>query len=643
MDELRLAIAVTFVVSGAACAIAGVRAWRRLSAPDVRRGLVALFVITTSWAWLEGARLLVDLRPMVAHVGYLGGLVVGLAAVAAWLYFCSAYAGLSYHRDRRVLGAGAGVYLFVTSLKLTNPLHGQYYTVTITETPFRHLAVNPGTLHWLVVGGVYVLLALSFVALASAFREARANTTALWVLSAVAAVPVVPQIIRALQTGMLLGLNYEPVGVAVFAVGVLYVVDDTFVAVGAMARQQVVDEMESAVVVVDEERTLLDFNDAAADLFPETAAGRSLRDCCRTLDEEVGECVDHDSATGDGDGVATAAGSGAGTPSADSERADAEVDVSVDVDERPVLADLDGGRVLTLTHDRRPRHYLLRVVDVDLGARTLGHGIVLSEVTDLEEERRKLRRQNEQLDDFAAGITHELRNPLAVIQGYVERLGKATDGEIDETAVDSATAEIAAATGRMDTAVDELNVLARRGRPVEEMTPGRLDAVVDAACDVVDTTVETVVGTDGVVVADRSRLRLILVNLLTYADEEGADRMTADVRERAFIVELSGEFDIDETRRLLRYGYASGQGDTRLSLANAQALCRAHGWSVDIEYATGDGPGPVAFLFSHVDATPGVPEATASTTDSQQRPTTDDFDVDERRRRRRGSAAGAGE
>jgi|APHM01.1.fsa_nt_gi Bacteriophytochrome (light-regulated signal transduction histidine kinase) len=580
MFSLKLAVVGAFVLSALVCTAAALRA-RRLADGDLRVGLTGVFVLTAVWSVMEAVRLFTPVDRTIAHVGYLGGLVVGLAAVGAWLYFCSAYAGLSYHRDRQYLATGAVAYLAAVSIKLTNPVHGGYYTVQLRDVPFSYFSVNPGPAHWVLTAAVYLVVARGFVALFSSFQRARADTTGLWILSLAAAVPVLPEVAAAVTTGTLPGLNYEPLGVALFGIGALFVVEDRFLAVGALARQQVVDDIESAVLIVNRERRLLDFNEAAMSLFPKVDGGRRIGECSPALAEQLAAHRDQ---------MATDGGSPVGLTATATD--------SLDTD------DLDDGSVLTVTHAERVRHYLCRVVDVELGSKTLGWGMVLSEVTELEEKRRTLRKQNQQLDDFATGIAHELRNPLSVVQGYAELLGEAVEDDLDQATVERAVSEITEATERMTTAVDEMNMLARRGRIVEETSVNRVSDALRTAQANLDGTIETVVETDGVVVSDEIRLWQILRNVLRFADTEESRLARISVRDQSVLVGLDGCLDIDETRRLLRHGYAGGQGDTRLALANARAMARAHGWSVSLEIADPDTPDSVVFVFEHVDATP---------------------------------------
>jgi len=93
-----------------------------ITGSDTRQGLWALLLTSGGWA--------------AAHVGFLVspttslklgwytlGLVLGLAAVGAWLYFCSAYTGRTYHRNPTYRRLAIAVYIALVAVKVTNPLH----------------------------------------------------------------------------------------------------------------------------------------------------------------------------------------------------------------------------------------------------------------------------------------------------------------------------------------------------------------------------------------------------------------------------------------------------------------------------------------------------------------------------------------
>lgn len=123
-----------FIAAALACFVS-LTQLQYITDSDTRRGLRALLLTSGGWA--------------AAHVGFLVspttslkigwytlGLVVGLAAVGAWLYFCSAYTGRTYHQNPAYRRLSVAVYIVLVAVKVTNPLHHEYFTTTVVATPF---------------------------------------------------------------------------------------------------------------------------------------------------------------------------------------------------------------------------------------------------------------------------------------------------------------------------------------------------------------------------------------------------------------------------------------------------------------------------------------------------------------------------
>ncbi|WP_121823638.1 histidine kinase N-terminal 7TM domain-containing protein [Halostella salina] len=136
-----------------------------------------------------------------------------------------------------------------------------------------------------------------------------------------------------------------------------------------------------------------------------------------------------------------------------------------------------------------------------------------------------LARQNERLDEFADIVSHDLRNPLSVAQGYLD-VARETD---DETAL----AEVDEALDRMEVLVDDLLELARSGRDVTDPEPVRLADVARDAWDGIDSADAAfeVTAQDAVVAADRSRLRQLFENLFRNAVEHGSTGPASQTRQ----------------------------------------------------------------------------------------------------------------
>ena len=247
-----------FLVSGLACLVSIPRA-RGFNDAAIRRGLVWLLATTGVWAVLKTAFFIVP-NPL-REATYTIGLVFGFATVWAWLYFASAYTDRSLHTNQTLRRLGAVIFLTVTSIKLTNPLHGLYFTTTEMTTPFRYLAINHGVVHWVATSLSYVLAAIGLFMIFELYVESEYDTKPLTVLTGLLALPVTLDII-AISTPQLINFIYAPIGVAAFAVGVLFIFGKQFLSVRATAQG------DAAAVIVDDDDRIVDYSAAAEAIFP---------------------------------------------------------------------------------------------------------------------------------------------------------------------------------------------------------------------------------------------------------------------------------------------------------------------------------------------------------------------------------------
>jgi len=117
-------------------------------------------------------------------------------------------------------------------------------------------------------------------------------------------------------------------------------------------------------------------------------------------------------------------------------------------------------------------------VPAEISASTLefgGRDSVLALIRDVSELRKyehELERKNDQLEDFASVISHDLRNPLNVAMGRVEIAQNTFESEH----LDAASSSLE----RMEEMIGDLLVLTRAGEAVEKTDRVSLDSVVEA-------------------------------------------------------------------------------------------------------------------------------------------------------------------
>ena len=243
-----------------------------------------------------------------------------------------------------------------------------------------------------------------------------------------------------------------------------------------------------------------------------------------------------------------------------------------------------------------------REVLTELGE-TLGHAVYSIQVHErLARREHELSRQNERLEEFASVVSHDLRNPLNVAQGFL-------DLERDERNSERLD-RVDRALTRMDELIDDLLTLARQGQSVSEPAPVSLQSIVDDAWATVDAPAASlrVDGELGAVSCDVSRVRQLLENLFRNAVEHGDADVTVSVgrTDEGFYVEDDGPgIPTDERAQVFDAGYSTNPIGTGFGLNIVRSIAEAHGWNVTLAEA---GDGGARFEFAGV-ASPDVEAA----------------------------------
>jgi len=488
---------------------------------DTRQGLRWLLVTSAGWA--------------AAHVGYLVypsvaiatgfhvvGLIFGIGTIGPWLYFCSAYTGRRLHRDPRVRALAIAVFLGIVALKVTNPIHGLYFSVTSAQEPFSHLAVQYGRLHWIVTALAYVLAGIGYFMLFELFLKAGQGTRTLTATVSLTALPVGLNVL-ADTTDLLVDIGYEPLGVAAFAVGVLYVIAERFEVVRLTA------DLEAPAIYLDAEGCVRDYNEAAGSLLPALEARQG---------EPLAEAVPAVAGRLEGD--------------------------------EPIIRLDDGGR-----------HYYRMTTDrFTVGRSEAGTVVVLSDVTETERHRRELERQNERLERFAGVVSHDLRNPLNVATLRMQLARETGDDEHLESAwsalerMDELIDDVLT-LARQGQSIGETSAVSLAGlvedcRAVVDLGDATLDLEGDLRFE-----------------ADPERVQQLLENLLRnaidHSDGPVAIRVGATADRDGFYVADDGPgFPPDERGDIFESGYTTAAEGTGFGLAIVSEIVDAHGWTIDV-------------------------------------------------------------
>lgn len=248
-----------FFLSGVICFSVIPRA-RTLDNAELRYGLVGMLAATGIWGVLKAAFFIVP--DPFREAAYTVGLVFGFATVWAWLYFASAYTGRQLHTNTTLRRLSVGVFLTVVTIKLTNPIHGLYFTTTERTTPFRYLAIDHGVIHWVSTSLSYMLAAIGLFMILDLYVGSEYDTRPLVLFTGFLGLPVFLDLI-AIVTPELINFIYAPVGVAAFAIGAVYLFGDRLLSVGAATQTATI------AIVLDRNGRIQEFSTAALSAFPE--------------------------------------------------------------------------------------------------------------------------------------------------------------------------------------------------------------------------------------------------------------------------------------------------------------------------------------------------------------------------------------
>ncbi|WP_276260376.1 histidine kinase N-terminal 7TM domain-containing protein [Haloglomus litoreum] len=281
----------------------------------------------------------------------------------------------------------------------------------------------------------------------------------------------------------------------------------------------------------------------------------------------------------------------------------------------------DGGEgVVDIVQDGKRRWYRVRAIPLDRGgvagsdraqvplSTAIDAGregppatvLLLTDVTARRHHLRRLRKQNEQLEEFAAAAAHDLRNPLNVIDGYTELARESGDpAHFDR---------IEQASDRMSRLVEDLLALGRRGRLVESTSAVSLPEVAERAWQSIESQDATLaVSASDTVPADADRLVQLLENLFANAVQQdpGVTVTVGRMPDGFYVADDGPGIPQDEREQVFDYGYTTRETGSGFGLSIVETVADAHGWEVQV---TESEDGGARFEITGVTGFDDVPE-----------------------------------
>jgi signal transduction histidine kinase len=255
----------------------------------------------------------------------------------------------------------------------------------------------------------------------------------------------------------------------------------------------------------------------------------------------------------------------------------------------------------------------LCVFDTEVGelSETAAHGLDLLarqviDVLELRRVQRDLLQSNAQLENFAVQVSHDLRNPLTALAGFIELAADSPEmGDAPRAASSLARAE--AAAGRMSRMVTDLLDFARMGGARPHFTDVDIAETVDAVLEdldgaLVQTGAEVTVDASTFVRGDDTLLRVLLQNLIANAvkftvaaDRVPRVRVSVETLPDGWRVSVDDNGDgvaaelRDRVFEPMQRGHGAEVQGIGIGLATCRRIVEAHGGSIGLDASPAGG------------------------------------------------------
>ncbi|MFC6757733.1 MULTISPECIES: histidine kinase N-terminal 7TM domain-containing protein [Haloarcula] len=322
-----------------------------------------------------------------------------------------------------------------------------------------------------------------------------------------------------------------------------------------VGRQRLMEALEDPVVMLDEDRRVVDTNEAVRGLVGISRGWRLMPvaeffAAVPIVQNRLGDGLDGETVT---------------IPATD----DAH----------------DGDTVPEPVPASGPQHFEVQVSPIrSPTADREGELLIFRDVTGQVEYSRQLEQQNERLERFASVVSHDLRNPLMVAQSRLALVRQRLSSEHFEP--------IARNLDRMGDIVEDILTIARAGGAVEPTDPVALAELARAAWGhtaMGESTLELDDLEETTVLADGDQLLHVFENLYRNA----ADHNDRPVTVRVGTFETDGRGTIglfveddgagvpaEADADLFEHGYTTREDGTGFGLSIVAEVVESHGWSV---------------------------------------------------------------
>ncbi|MDS0297526.1 PAS domain-containing sensor histidine kinase [Halogeometricum sp. S1BR25-6] len=207
-----------------------------------------------------------------------------------------------------------------------------------------------------------------------------------------------------------------------------------------------------------------------------------------------------------------------------------------------------------------------------------GYVISSRDISTRKEYEQQLKRERDRLDRFAGVVSHDLRNPLNVVQGRLELAQEDCESEhLDK---------MKGSVDRMDELIDDLLALSRESESEPILDAVSIHEISEKCWQNLCTKGATLnIETGENIIADESQLKQVIENLFRNAIEHGGEdiTITIGVLDNGFYVEDNGRGIPEDARDyLLEFGFSTETDGTGFGLSIVNEIIENHNWALNV-------------------------------------------------------------
>lgn len=463
------------------------------------------------------------------------------------LIFALKYSGNDQYLTRKII-IGLSIHPILTGVfALTNPFDAYLLTATPTDVG---IIEEWGWLYWIMASYSYVLIGTSGVLIGRFMFTT--NHTIYTGQAAIILIAIIIGLVSNLYYAFTdIVFNTSAVGATIASIlFTITITEYELTKLTPVARRKIIDDMRDGIIVINDNNVISDVNTSTKNIlgYKNEFVGKNINDVI-TDDHII-------------DGIKT------------------------------VLNNNTNNTMI----EHNNKHIKLKTSEIkNKNQGDIGTLILIQDVTQLQNQKIELQEQNDRLDEFAATVAHDLRNPLNAAKGFTERA--LNTGKTDH--LDIAVEE----QQRMMDMVEDLLTLARSGNTIEEREQINIyDAIDDAwtTAETDDTTLEVNLPEEIIIEADENRVLHLFENLFRNAADHNEQPLTVRVGtipettstndpDGLYVEDTGSGIPEEKREEVFEHGHTTSEKGTGFGLSIIDDIVEAHNWEITVTESTEGG------------------------------------------------------